>query len=238
MVDKEKLVAHERKVIGKEVKALRRDGQTPVVIYGGGRKPLALTVETHDFELMYRKAGGNTIIAIEIEKADGTKENKNVLVHRVDLDPVHDNILHADLLQIRMDEKITTEIPLKFVGDSVAVMDLSGSMLTPTTEVEVECLPADLPHEIEVDISPLATFDDVIHVSDLKVGPGVTIMTDPEAVVAHVEAPRSDEELEELEAPVAEEEAPESEHGEEEELVEGEEGEKAEKDEKAEKIEE
>jgi large subunit ribosomal protein L25 len=226
----QKLVAKERLTIGKEVKALRRNGETPVVIYGGDRNPLALSVGSHDFELLYRKAGGNTIIAIDIERADGTKEKKNVLIHRTDIHPVTSKILHADLLQIRMDEKITTVIPLKFVGDSLAVIEQSGSMLTPLTEVEVECLPANLPHEIEVDITSLATFEDVIHVSDLQVGEGVTILTDTESVVAHVEAPRSDEELEELEAPVAEEEAPESEHGEDVEVPEGEE--KTEKEEK------
>lgn len=223
MGDKQNLDAKERTIIGKEVKALRRDGETPVVIYGGDRKPLALTVDTHDFDLLYRHAGGNSIIAIDIEQADGTKEKKNVLIHRVDIHPVTGKIIHADLLQIKMNEKITTNIPLKFVGDSIAVIEQSGSLLTPLTEVEVECLPANLPHEIEVDITPLVDFDSVIHVADLIVGEGVTVLTDPEAVVAHVEAPRSDEELEELEEAVVEEEAPESEHGEEEAPAEGEE---------------
>ena len=223
MADKEKLIAHEREVIGKEVKALRRNGETPVVIYGGDRDSLALSVNSHDFELLYRKAGGNTIVAIDIEHADGTKEKKNVLIHMVDIHPVTSRILHADLLQIKMNEKLTTEVPVKFVGDSIAVMDMQGSLLTPTTEIEVECLPADLPHEIEVDLAPLVDFDAVIHVSDLKVGEGVVVLTDPEAVVARVEAPRSDEELEELEEPVAEAEAPETDHGEEETPAEGEE---------------
>ena len=113
-----------------------------------------------------------------------------------------------------MNEKLTTEIPLKFVGDSVAVIDLGGSLLTALDQVEVECLPADLPHEIEVNIDALADFESVIHVSDLVVAPNVTILTDPESVVVRVEAPRSEEELEELEEPVQEGEMPESEHGE------------------------
>jgi large subunit ribosomal protein L25 len=214
MGDTEKLIAKERNIIGKEVKALRKEGLTPIVIYGGDRKPMPLEVDTHDFDLLYRKAGGNTIIAIDIEKADGTKEKKNVLIHRVDLHPVTNKILHADLLQIKMNEKITTTVPLKFVGDSVAVIEQSGSLLTPTDEIEIECFPADLPHEIEVDITSLVDFDAVIHVSDLKIPEGITVITDPEAVVAHVEAPRSEEELEELEEPVSEEEVPEAEHGE------------------------
>ncbi len=220
MGDKEKLVAKERNIIGKEVKALRRNGMTPVVIYGGDRKPLALEVDSHDFSLLYRRAGGNTIVTLEIEKADETKEKKNVLIHRIDVDPVTSRILHADLLQIKMNEKITTMIPVKFIGDSIAVIELSGSLLTPTDEVEIECFPGDLPHEIEIDIAPLTDFEAVLHVSDLVAPEGVVILTDPEAVLAHVEAPRSEEELEELEAPVGEQEAPETEHGEAEEVSE------------------
>lgn len=223
MADKEKLVAKERTVKGKQVKALRRVGLTPVVIYGNDRQPVALEVDAHDFALLYRKAGGNTIVAMDIEKEDGAKERKNVLIHDVALDGVSGAILHADLLQINMKEKLTTSVPLKFVGDSIAVMDLQGSLLEGIDELEVECLPSDLPHEIEVDLSPLVDFEAVIHVSDIVVPEGVTVLTDPEATVAHVEAPRSDEELEELEEAPVEPEATESENGEEEAPAEGEE---------------
>jgi len=213
MGEKEKLVAKERTVKGKQVRALRNAGLTPVVIYGNDRQPVALEVDSHDFALLYRKAGGNTIITLDIEKLDGAKERKNVLVHAVDIDGVKGHILHADLLQINMKEKLTTSIPLKFVGDSLAVIDLQGSLLEALDEIEVECLPSDLPHEIEVDLAPLVDFDAVIHVSDIIAPEGVTILTDPEATVAHVEAPRSDEELEELEETPVAPEAAESEHG-------------------------
>ena len=196
MGEKEKLVAKQRTVLGKQVRSLRKNVLTPVVIYGNDRKPVALEVDTHDFMLLYRKAGGNTVVSISIENSDGTKENKNVLIHDVAIDPVSDEILHADLLQINMKEKLTTEVPLKFVGDSVAVMDLQGSLLEALSEIEVECLPSDLPREIEVDLAPLVDFESVIHVSDIVVPNGVVILTDPETTVAHVEAPRTDEELE------------------------------------------
>ena len=217
MGEKEKLAAKERTIIGKQVRALRQDGLLPVVIYGKDRKPTALTVDAHDFALLFRVAGGNTIVSIDIEKEDGTKERKNVLIHEVAVDPVSGKLLHADLLQIKMNEKISTTVPLKFVGDSVAVMDLSGSLLTTADVVEIECLPGDLPHELEVDLALLVDFEAVIHVSDVKAPEGVVILTDPETTVAHVEAPRSDEELEELEEAVVEGEMPESEHGESEE---------------------
>lgn len=214
MSDKVKIKATERELKGKHVKSIRKDGQMPAVIYGKDRKPLALTLDAHEFALMYRHGGGNTIVEIEIEKADGTKEKKNVLVHEIASDPVSRKILHADLLQIKMNEKITATVPLVFVGDSVAVIDLGGSLLTTKDEVEVECFPADLPHEIQVDLSTLADFDSVIHVEDLVLPEGVVILDDVEEVIAHVEAPRSDEELAEMEEPVEQGELPESEHGE------------------------
>lgn len=214
MAEKVKLVAKEREITGKKVKQLRANGLMPVVIYGKDRKPMALEVDAHEFELMFREAGGNTIISVDIEKLDGTKEKKNVLVTQIDEDPVRGDLRHADFLQIKMNEKITTMVPLHFVGDSLAVIDLQGSLLTPRDEVEVECLPADLPHEIEVDLAPLTDFEAVIHVSNLVVPEGVEIKDDPEEVVAFVEAPRTDEEMEEDLAPVEQGEMPESEHGE------------------------
>jgi large subunit ribosomal protein L25 len=213
MADKEKLVVKERSVKGKQVRSLRAAGETPVVMYGKDRGSIALSVDSHEFELLFKRAGGNTIIAVDMEKEDGSKEKKNALIHMVDRDPVNGKILHADLLLIKMNEKLTTNVPLRFVGDSIAVIDLQGSLLTDMDEIEVECLPADMPHEIEVDLSKLADFESVIHVSDIVMPENVVVLSDLEATVAKVEAPRSDEELEELEAAPEEPEAPESEHG-------------------------
>lgn len=203
MTDKVKISAKERKTIGKTVKQLRAEGETPAVIYGKERKPLAISFDAHDFAMMYRTAGGNTIVQVEIEKEDGN-ERKNALIHTVDRDAVTGQILHADLLQIKMNEKITASVPLHFVGDSTAVIDLGGSLLTTKNEVNIECLPGDLLHGIEIDIAPLADFETVLHVSDIVVPEGVEIKDDPEETIAYVEAPRSEEEMEELEAPVEE----------------------------------
>lgn len=213
MVDKVKLSAKTRDLTGKKVKQLRNNGEIPAVLYGTGRKPAVITLDAHDFALLYRTAGGNTIVEVTIEDAEGNKEKKNALIYKVDVDPVKGKILHADLLQIKMNEKITATIPLKFVGDSAAVIDLGGSLLTVRDEVEVECLPGDLPHEIEVNIGDLTDFDSVIHVSDLAVSENVAILGDLEETIAYVEAPRTDEELEEIEGEVASVELPESEHG-------------------------
>lgn len=216
MAEKVKISGKVRELVGKKVKQLRNDGLIPAVIYGKERKPLALVFNAHDFNLLYRQAGGNTIVQVDIEKEDGN-ERKNVLIYKIDRDPVKDQIIHADLLQIKMTEKITAMIPLNFVGDALAVLNLGGSLLTTKSEVEVECLPGDLPHEIEVDLAPLVDFDAVIHVSDIKAPEGVEIKDDPEETLVHVEAPRSEAEMEELETPVEEnvpEEAPAAEGGE------------------------
>jgi large subunit ribosomal protein L25 len=214
--EKEKLIVVERNVIGKQVKALRNEGKLPLVINGKDRKPKALGTDAHDFTLLYRRAGHNTVINLEIQKEDDTKEKKNALIHEVVVDPVKGNLLHADLIQIKMNEKITTAIPLSFVGNSLAVADLSGSLITSLDEVEIECFPGDLPHSIEVSIDSLIDFESVIHASDIILPDGVELKTDPETSVAHVEPPRSDEEMEALDEAVSEGEMPESEHGSEE----------------------
>jgi large subunit ribosomal protein L25 len=208
-MEKVKLKAEKREITGKQVAALRRQGLVPVVLYGKGKDNLNLTVGKKEFDRAYKMSGGSTIIQIEI---DGEK-TKNVLIKEVDKHPVNESIRHADFYQVRMSEKITASIPLNFTGDSKAVIDLGGSLITNKSEVEVECLPGDLPHEIEVDISVLEDFEAVIHVKDIKMPEGVEIKDDLEETVALVEPPRSEEELAELEEPVEEGVMPEAEQG-------------------------
>ncbi len=219
-MEKIKIKAQKRDILGKKVAGLRREGLIPVVLYGKGKDNMSLTVNKKEFDRAYRLSGGSTIVQIEIPD----EKTKNVLIKEVDKNPVNDNIIHADLYQIKMSEKITAQVPLNFVGDSVAVIDLSGSLITNKSEVEVECLPADLPHEIEVDISVLEDFESVIHLKDIKVPEGVEIKDDLEETVANVEPPRSEEEMAELEEPVEEGEMPEAEQGQAEETGEAAEG--------------
>jgi len=213
MVEKLKIHAKERDLTIK-TNLLRKTGLMPAILYSKGKEAFPIVLNSHEFELCYREAGGNTVVAIDIDKLDGSESKRNALIHDLAHDPVTDQVLHVDFLQIRMDEKITAEVPLKFVGDSAAVIDLGGSLLTHLDEVEVECLPADMPHEIEVNISLLNDFEASIHISDLVIPANVNVLDDSEEVVAYVEAPRSEEELAELEEPIIpEEEMPPSEHG-------------------------
>jgi large subunit ribosomal protein L25 len=223
-MDKINLKVNLRDKTGKAVRELRRNGEIPAVLYGKGKENKNLSVSLHDFEKMYRDAGTSSIVLLKIEGAG----EKNVLVQDVSYDAYTAKPEHADFYEVSMTEKITTTIPLVFIGDSIAVIEMDGSLMTNKTEVEIECLPADLPHNIEVDISPLTDFEASIHVSDLNIPAGVEIKDEPEEVVANVEPPRSEEELAELEEAPEEVEMPESEQGGEEAEAEGEEGEKKE----------
>ena len=187
------LSAEPREETGKQVGRLRRDGKVPAVLYGHGVKPRNLTLVRGELERGYHKACGSTVVGIKL------KDNEeNALIQEVQHDPRTGRYLHADLYRVRMDEKINATVPLAFEGTSPAVRELDGTLLTNLNEVEVECLPGDLPSEIAVNIEVLATFEDTITVADLKVADGVDIHAEDDASVATVTPPRSEEELEAL----------------------------------------
>lgn len=189
-----------RIVTGKKVKKLRREGKIPAVLYGGGIKTQPLWVNYLDFQKVFEEAGRSAILKLDI---DG-KKKANVLIQDVQFDPLTGKFSHADFFQVRMDQKIETEVPLEFIGESEAVTGLGGVMVKSLDVVQVNCLPADLPAKIEVDISVIKTFDDSVKIKDLKIPEGVKTPIDPETVVVNVTPPRSEEELAQLEEKVEE----------------------------------
>lgn len=219
-MERQVLKVKKREQVGKGINDLRKNGLVPAVVYGKRKDNENLTVDRLLFDHVYKEVGSSAIIKLDIE---GNGE-KNVLIHDVVLDPVTNLPQHIDFYEVSMTEKITATIPLHFMGDSPAVIDLQGTLLTNKDEVEVECLPTDLPQNIEVDVSILTDFEKAIHVSDLSVPSGVEVKDDPEELVVTVEPPRSEEEMAELEEPVEAPEMPEAEKGAEEEAAEGEEG--------------
>jgi large subunit ribosomal protein L25 len=187
----------------------RQSGFIPAVIYGSEYENENISLEKISFLRLYKEAGTSNLIELAIDDKAPVK----TLVHDIQYDPLTSDIIHIDFFKVNMKEKIHAEIPLKFIGDSVAVIEREGTLITPKTSIEVECLPADLIPELEVDISILDDFEKDIRISDLKVPAGIEIQDDPEEVIAHVEEPRSDEELAELEEEVKEDvEAVEVEH--------------------------
>ena len=195
------LNAKSREYRGKKVKVLRNQGMTPVVMYGHGVSNQDLSVDTKSFTKLTKEAGTSTLIDLAIDDKKAVK----VLMHDVQHDPVTGGVLHADLFQVKMDEKIQTEVPLTFVGESAAVKDLEGNLVTTKDALNVEAFPQDLVSELEVDLSALATFDDKITVGDVKVPATITVLDDAEETLAIVTPPRSEEELEAELAPTTEE---------------------------------
>lgn len=179
---------------------VRSEGMLPMVLYGNKQPNEHLLSDYIQFEKIYRAAGSNTIIEIAI----GDKAKENVLIYSVDYEPITGRIQHVDLLRVNMSEKITTKVPLEFVGLSKAVKELAGIFIANIDELQVTCLPNDLPKDIKVDISVLNTFDDAIHAKELVLPSGIEIELDPEEVIAVVVPPRSEEELASLDQEVNE----------------------------------
>ncbi len=183
-----------REETGKKMRAIRNADRLPVVVYGNDIAARNLWVPFLDFSKMYRVAGESTIIDLEVEG----EKTVNVLVHDIQIDPLSGRFTHVDLLQVHMNQPIEAHIPLEFTGEAPAVKTLGGMLLKNADEIMVSCLPADLPHAITVDISSLATFDDHITVSDLKLSSKVTVLSDAEMIIAGVVPPRTEAEIADL----------------------------------------
>lgn len=194
------LTAGLRPEIGKKIIGLRKNGLVPAVVYGSGIKPRHLAVKYLDLEKIYRQAGESSLIDLKIEPDAAVK----TLISEIQVDPVSGRFLHVDFHQVKMDEQLKTEIPLKFIGEAEAVKALGGILETSLQKVAITCLPKDLVHEIEVDLSPLKTFDDLIHIKDLKVPSGIVILNSPDEVVALAVKPQEEEIKPAAETPVAE----------------------------------
>ena len=163
----------------------------PAVVYGKGIAAQSLWVNSLDLSRLLKKSGESVIIDLSIDGKNG----RNVLINELQREAVSGKYQHVDFYQVNMAEKIEAGVPLEFIGESEAIKALGGILVRSIDEVEVECLPADLPSHIEVDISVIKTFDDHILIKDLKISDKVKIKLDPETVVALVTPPRSEEEL-------------------------------------------
>lgn len=199
------LKADKRSETGKKVDSLRQQGQIPAVLYGNDIEPVSITLKYTDFEKVYKEAGESTLIDLSVDGAAPVK----VLIQDYQLDPRINQFLHVDLHQVNMKEKIHTEIPLKFVGEAPAVKTYGGILVTQLDSVQVACLPQDLVHEIEVDISGLTEIDSSIHVSDVKAPQGLEIHNAGEDLVAIIQAARTAKEVEDAQGAAPESATPE-----------------------------
>jgi large subunit ribosomal protein L25 len=201
------LEATRRDVIGKQVKGLRAAGLIPGVLYGPAFDSIPLQVEWTTLRPVLLQAGGSQVIELNV---DG--EPYTALVREVQRSPLRGDVLHIDFYRVRMDVAIRTEIPITLIGDADALEDAGGVLIHEMNSIMVECLPTDLPHGIQVDISGLKEIGDVLLVSDLPDLPGVTYMASKDDVVvttSYLQRAAEEEEEEEEEEVFGEVEEPE-----------------------------
>ena len=216
------LAAEPREITGKKVAGLRRQGRLPAVVFGHGISSENVSLDAHDFELLRRKAGQNALIDLSV---NGQKA-RPVLVHGVQVHPVHRRPLHVDLFLVRMTEELIVDVPLVATGTSLAIENLNGTLFHQLESVRVKALPDHLPQQIEYAIDGLVDFDAVVKVSDLAIPGDVTLLTEADEVVAKVLPSRLQAEVEAEKAEEAEA-AAEAAEGEAEGAAEGAEGEGA-----------
>ncbi len=174
---------------------IRKAGNVPAVFYGKKEASTPISIRQTDFLKTWKEAGESTVVTLQT--ADGSKES---LIHDVSIDPVSGAPLHADFYVFEKGHKVEVALPIEFEGTSSAVKDLGGILVKVLHELKIEAMPKDLPHNITIDISPLAQFGDQILAGQIKLPNGVELKEKPEEVVATVSAPR--EEKEEVAAPV------------------------------------
>ena len=189
-----KLEVEKRKIFGRKVKRLRREGLLPANIYGKKIKSLAVQLSEKDFLGVYKEAGETSIVDLKVK---GEKKSRPVLIANLQTDPVTDRPLHVDFHQVVLTEKTTATIPIELSGEAPAVAQKLGILVQQINELEVEALPKDLPEKFVVDTSSLIQVDDAILVKDIRVDKKkVEIKVDGNRIVAKIEPPTKEEEVE------------------------------------------
>lgn len=173
-----KLNVSAREKVGKSSEALAQEGLMPAVVYGKKHEATSISLVVADFAKILRDEGESVVLDLT-----GLGAPVQVLIQDVDYDPITSQPRHADFLAIEKGSKVEVAVPLSFVGESLAVK-LGANLVKVLHELTVEAAPADLPHEIEVDISVLASVGDQIHAKEVVLPRGVALITDPEEVVA------------------------------------------------------
>lgn len=165
-----------------KVKSIRADGFVPAVVYGKHLdKPLSVICKKNDFIKLYKEAGYSTAITLAGDGVD-----QLVLIQDIQLDPVSDVLIHIDFLAVNKNEKVTTEVPLKIIGESAVEKLGLGKIQVLKDFIEVEAFPQDLPHDFTVDISTIQDINDTIFVKDIKVSSKVTVLDEPEQALVTV----------------------------------------------------
>lgn len=183
--------AEPREEFGKNAaRRLRRAGRIPGVLYGGGGPAISVALDPQRIaQILYSEAGHNALFTLEIRG----RAPARVMIRDWVVDPVDGHLLHVDLVRVAKDETLKVKVPIHVTGEPKGVKVQGGIFEFVTREVEVECLPDDIPDHVTIDVTELMIGLN-LRISDLELGPKVKVLTDPTRVVAHVVAPREEEE--------------------------------------------
>ncbi|OHA48273.1 MAG: hypothetical protein A2991_01075 [Candidatus Terrybacteria bacterium RIFCSPLOWO2_01_FULL_58_14] len=187
---------------GHRLATLRNAGQVPAVLYGPDVPATPVSVPYGEFERAFAEVGESSLLRLEV--SDDTAQRARpyvVLIRDVQRDPVRNTPVHFDFHAVRLNEALRIAVPIRFHGASSVESRGEGVLVKELHELEVEALPEKLPHEIDVDISGLASLNQVLHVSSLSMPEGVRVVTDSDAIIARTEALISEAEIEALETP-------------------------------------
>ena len=188
------LTLDSREAQGKANKRLRREGIVPGVVYGKGEDSTNVQVEAKTFETLYRAAGKTSVVKFRLP---GASRATSGFIKSVQRHPLSGKAIHVDYYLVNLNVEMEVDIPLVFTGEAPAVEQTGGTLLHNLSSVRVKALPADIPHEIEVNVSTLVSLDVAIHVADLSLNRDlVHVLTDGETLVATVVPPRVEEEPE------------------------------------------
>lgn len=174
----------------------RESGRIPCILYGPETTPVSLAVPTHAFEVLYKNAGASSLVDVVV---DGTGTPVKTIIQDIQYDPVSGRVIHVDFRQVNMKKEMDADIELRLVGDSPAVKGLGGTLIKAMGSLPISCLPGDLLNHIDIDLSVLKTFDDIIRVSDLAIPAGITVRAAADATIAKVAAPLTEEQLKAME---------------------------------------
>jgi large subunit ribosomal protein L25 len=197
-MDKIELKVANREILGKQVKHLRRQGITPVHVFGHGIQSLALQCDTRELERVLGLAGQTRLINVKLAKE---RKARTVVVREFDRDWRKGQLVHVDFYQVKMEEKIRVEVPVVLIGEAPALKSKENMLDHELATFTVECLPARIPDSIEVDVSSLTELDQAIRVKDIALDKDISVLSSPDLVVAKV----SLRHVEKVEEEVAEE---------------------------------
>ena len=193
---KVEIKADKREELGKKNKKIRAQGLIPAIVYGRKFKPAAVSVDAKEFrkKVLQSEAGTNLIFSLKMTDA-GKVKSMPVITHSIDRNPLNDQVIHLDFMHISMEEKLKTEVPVELVGGvPIGVKDDGGVLVHGLREIEIKCLPGDIPDKFEIDVSQLK-INEGLHVSDIKVSAKIEILSNPDEMIAQVTPPTKEEEV-------------------------------------------